>query len=286
MNSDFIYLPQRTVVSLQGPDTMALLERLVTNATTDWASGETRYGALLTPQGKIIADYLALRTDEGVLLDVSKDHAADLAKRLKMFRLRSDVEIELLDKLRVMGSLKPDAGPFESAAYIYQDPRYPDGRSRVLVEGPAADTDERALAAYHADRIANLVPEQGADFGNAEVFPAEINMDVLNGVALNKGCFVGQEVVSRMHRRGKIRKRTLSVTLPDSVSVQPGDDIKAPLPIGTISSVSGNRALALIRVDRLVSAQQSGLAPTLHETPVTFEKPAWLEAELARMEET
>lgn len=286
MTYGFIHLPQRTIVSLRGPDTMALLERLVTNATTEWASGETRYGALLTPQGKIIADYLALRTDEGVLLDVSKDHAADLAKRLKMFRLRSDVGIEVLGNLLVMASLELDPDPLEGAAYIYQDPRYPGGRTRALVEGTAADTDASALAAYHADRIANVVPEQGADFNAAEVFPAEINMDVLDGVALNKGCFVGQEVVSRMHRRGKIRKRTLCVTLPDAVSAQPGDDIKAPLPIGTISSVAGHHALALVRVDRLWSAQQSGAAPTVHETPVTFEKPGWLEAELARMEET
>jgi hypothetical protein len=286
MTSGFIHLPQRTIVSLQGPDTMALLERLVTNATTEWASGETRYGALLTPQGKIIADYLALRTDAGVLLDVSKDHAADLAKRLKMFRLRSDVDIEVLDHLYVMASLEPDSDTFEGAACIYQDPRYPDGRTRVLVEGTVPDADASALTAYHADRIANVVPEQGADFGAAEVFPAEINMDVLEGVALNKGCFVGQEVVSRMHRRGKIRKRTLSVTVPETLTVQPGDDVKAPLPIGTISSVAGNRALALVRVDRLLSAEKSGAAPTLHETPVTFEKPGWLEAELARMEET
>jgi folate-binding protein YgfZ len=286
MTSGFIHLPQRTIVSLQGPDTMALLERLVTNATTEWASGETRYGALLTPQGKIIADYLSLRTDDGVILDVSKDHAADLAKRLKMFRLRSDVDIEVLDHLHVMASLEPDPDPFEGAAYIYQDPRYPDGRTRVLVEGTVPDADASALTSYHADRITNVVPEQGSDFGAAEVFPAEINMDALNGVALNKGCFVGQEVVSRMHRRGKIRKRTLSVTVPETLTVQPGDDIKAPLPIGTISSVSGNRALALVRVDRLLAAEKSGAAPTLHETPVTFEKPGWLEAELARMEET
>ncbi|MCH9752210.1 MAG: folate-binding protein, partial [Alphaproteobacteria bacterium] len=225
MTSGFIHLPQRTIVSLRGPDTMALLERLVTNATTEWASGETRYGALLTPQGKIIADYLALRTDDGVILDVSKDHAADLAKRLKMFRLRSDVEIEVLDHLHVMASLAPDQVPLEGAAYIYQDPRYPDGRTRVLVEETIPDANASALAAYHADRIANVVPEQGADFGAAEVFPAEINMDALNGVALNKGCFVGQEVVSRMHRRGKIRKRTLSATVPETLNVQPGDDI-------------------------------------------------------------
>ncbi len=285
MNSDYTYLPQRAVISLPGPDTIALLERLVTNATTDWSSGETRYGALLTPQGKIIADYLALRTQDGVLLDVARAHAADLAKRLKMFRLRSQVEIELRQDLHVVAGTGPAASSVDNAAFTYQDPRYRDGRPRALIEGPAPDVQPDAFADYHADRIASVIPEQDADFGSAAVFPAEINMDVLGGVALNKGCFVGQEVVSRMHRRGKIRKRTLSIEFPDGLTVQPGDEIMAPLPIGVVTSVSGTRALALVRTDRLLAAERAGETPTLHETPVRLEKRAWLEAELARMEE-
>ena len=89
MASPFVYLPHRAIVSLAGPDTITLLERLVTNDTTDWGPGTTRYGALLTPQGKVLADYLAVRTADGVLLDVSKTEVDALAKRLKLFRLRS-----------------------------------------------------------------------------------------------------------------------------------------------------------------------------------------------------
>lgn len=285
MTFDYVHLPQRAVISLQGPDTIALLERLVTHATTDWPDGETRYGALLTPQGKVIADYLAVRTRDGVLLDVAKAHAGDLAKRLKMFRLRSQVDIDLREDLQVLASLQPAGDPLEDATFTYSDPRYPGGRARALIERSAPDPRPDAIAAYHTDRIAHVVPEQGEDYGAAAVFPSEINMDVLHGVALNKGCFVGQEVVSRMHRRGKIRKRTLSVILPDGLAVQPGDEIKAPLPIGAVTSVSGTRALALVRTDRLNAAQQAGEEPSLHETPVRLEKPAWLGAELARMEE-
>lgn len=285
MSSDFIHLPHRTVIALKGQDVIALLERLVTNATTDWAEGETRYGALLTPQGKIIADYLAVRTDDGVLLDVAKAYAADLAKRLKMFRLRSQVDIELREDLHVAASIESQPVGFDGAAFNYQDPRYPDGRARALCLGTAQQGATDSLALYHADRVANGVPEQDADFGTASVFPADINMDILDGVALNKGCFVGQEVVSRMHRRGKIRKRTLPVSIPASLTVQPGDEIKAPLPIGTVTSVSKTSALALVRTDRMQSAQQSGEMLMIHETPVTMEIPGWLGAELTRMDQ-
>ena len=87
-------LPNRSILVLSGPDTLALLERTVTHTVADWAEGEARYGALLTPQGKIIADYIAHRTAEGVQIDVHAEAAEDLLKRLKMFRLRSAVEIE------------------------------------------------------------------------------------------------------------------------------------------------------------------------------------------------
>lgn len=287
MTSSLVFLPHRTVVTLQGPDTITLLERLVTNDTTDWAAGDTRYGALLTPQGKVIADYLALRTEDGVQLDVSRDHAADLAKRLKLFRLRSQVEIEVREDLFVFAGLQPCEAPTPNvpdAVSAYRDPRYPDGRLRVVAAREDLFEPAKSLADYHADRIAHSVPEQGSDFGAAEVFPAEINMDVLNGVALNKGCFVGQEVVSRMHRRGKIRKRTLLLRTHENETLAPGAEIMAPLPIGSVTSAAANMALAIVRVDRLIAAEQAGEPTKTGETPVTLEKPGWLVEELASMQ--
>ena len=109
MSSPFAYLGHRAVLSLSGPDTMTLLERLVTNPTDNWAPGDTRYGALLTPQGKVLSDFLALRTAEGVLLDTSKAYVEDLAKRLKLFRLRSKVEIEILEDVFVVAGELTDS---------------------------------------------------------------------------------------------------------------------------------------------------------------------------------
>ncbi|MEL6755202.1 MAG: folate-binding protein [Pseudomonadota bacterium] len=297
MASPFAYLAHRAVLSLSGPDTMTLLERLVTNGTLDWSSGEARYGALLTPQGKVIADYLALRTDEGVLLDVAKDFVADLAKRFKLFRLRSQVEIEILEDVFVVAGLEDAVSgvrPISGAQYVYLDTRYPGGRLRgfatneswVAWYGYHPAEWSRPIDAYHRDRITHGIPEQGFDFATADVFPADINMDVLGGVALNKGCFVGQEVVSRMHRRGQIRKRTLPLQGAANTEIETGADLLAPLSIGTVSSAEGPFALARVRVDRMLKSEGEGHTPHIHETPVMIEKPEWLRAELKAMQET
>ena len=286
MDSSVFQLTDRSVLCLEGPDTIALLERLVTNDTRDWEPGAARYGGLLTPQGKVIADFLAVRTPDGVWLDVAKAYIEDLAKRLKMFRLRSQVEIEIRSDLSVFASAAPSVLPPEGEALAYRDPRYPDGRMRAFAADGIIDGAQQDLQAYHADRIAHGIAQQGVDFGAAEVFPSDINMDVLGGVALNKGCFVGQEVVSRMHRRGKIRKRTLRLASPEGLAGAPGDALMAPNPIGQLTSATSGQGLALIRVDRLLQAERAGEPILLNESSVTIEKPDWLAAELAAIDVT
>ncbi|MEM7767015.1 MAG: folate-binding protein [Pseudomonadota bacterium] len=299
MATPYTYLPDRAVLALTGPDTIALLERLVTHSTANWTPGENRYGALLTPQGKIIADYLALRTALGVLLDVASNALADLHKRLTLFRLRADVTLTPRDDLFVIAGTDPaDHGPrpISGTAHVLVDPRYLGGRLRAFAtqdewQGwhgghPAEST--RPLPDYHADRIANAVGEWGSDFAAAQVFPADINMDKMTGVDLQKGCFVGQEVVSRMHRRGNIRRRTVALTSTGSgsgtgsgIDLTPGTPIQAETPIGEITSVEGPRALARIRIDRLARADSNAL--TVNGAPVQLHIPDWLAAEMAAL---
>ncbi|MEM1087987.1 MAG: folate-binding protein [Pseudomonadota bacterium] len=297
MSSPYAYLPHRGVLSLSGPDTIELLERLVTHNVKAWAPGETRYGALLTPQGKIIADYLALRTVEGVLLDVDKDALPDLAKRFKLFRLRAKVEIEAREDLFVIAGLEETSHgvrPISGALEVYLDPRYPGGRLRGLATreswgawyGYHPAEWSVPLDVYHADRIANGVAEQGADFETASIFPADINMDIHAGVDMRKGCFVGQEVVSRMHRRGRIRKRTLTVALPHSDNTLTDTEQHSFSPkVGRISSVEGAQALAHVHLERLARALSSDEPILLNETPVTIEIPAWLSEEMQALQE-
>ncbi|KCZ88122.1 YgfZ/GcvT domain-containing protein [Hyphomonas jannaschiana] len=262
--------PHRSLIRLSGPDTIALLERTVTNSVKDWAAGEVRYGALLTPQGKIISDYTVLRTDDGVLLDVHEDAAEDLMKRLKMFRLRAAVEIALDDTFAAVRD--PDGS----------DPRSPTLWGRKWV--PLAEAGDLIPDAdWTANRIAAGVPEWGSDYRAAEVFPTDINMDVMGGIDYKKGCFVGQEVASRMKRRGKIRKRTLIV---HGAGLTAGADILAGAPIGTVTSAAGDTGLALVRTDRLQKALTGSADLTCNEAPARFELQDWAEAELAALTET
>lgn len=263
MQDTLDHLPDRAVLSLDGPDTIALLERLVTHTTEGWEEGAARYGALLTPQGKIIADFIALRTQDGVLLDVHEEAIEDLARRLKLFRLRAKVEIAPAKEL----------GVFIGAGFA--DPRSPALPPRTI--GPLGDGPEAKN--YDAARLAADIPEMGRDFGASEVFPTDVNMDRLGGIDYYKGCFVGQEVVSRMYRRGRIRKRTIAATgegLASGMAVTAGGR-----PLGEITSTDGTRALIRLRTDRLAAALEADAPIEADGQTLRLTLPAWLDEELA-----
>jgi tRNA-modifying protein YgfZ len=256
-------LPNRSIIRLSGPDMLTLLDRTVTHSVDNWNTGEMRYGALLTPQGKVIADYLAMLSLENIYLDVHSGAADDLERRLKLFRLRSDVQIErLTDDVVTEGS--------------WVDVRSTQLPHRAI--SPKAEIGlEMPYEEWHKARIAAGVPEWGADYRASEVFPTDVNLDVMGGIDYKKGCFVGQEVASRMKRKAKIRKRTLPV---HGAGLKQGADVLAGSSIGNVTSVSGTMGLALIRTDRMVSAEAAGHAFTCGGQPVTIDRPAWLELEL------
>lgn len=265
-------LPHRAILSLTGPDTLALMERTVTHKVADWAEGELRYGALLTPQGKVIVDYLALRTGDGVLIDVHEDAADDLVKRLKLFRLRSAVEITR-DDARAAATGEAGAEDPRSAAL----PR----RGIVPASEVSGALDPRD---YEAARLAAGVAEWGADYRAAEVFPTDINMDVMGGVDYRKGCFVGQEVASRMKRKGLIRKRTVRIA---GAGLEPGAEVRAGTALlGTVTSCLGAQGLALLRTDRWAKAVSAGEAAAVGDAPAELRPAPWLEDEMKTLLET
>ena len=257
-------LPHRAILSLTGPDTLALLERTVTHKVADWAEGEARYGALLTPQGKVIVDYLAYRAADGVRIDVHEEAADDLAKRLKLFRLRSAVEIARDEGL--VAALSMEGAP---------DPRSARLPKRAVV---AAEAAEEPLPGWDGLAIAAGVPEWGRDYRAAEVFPTDINMDLMNGVDYRKGCFVGQEVASRMKRKGLIRKRMVRLR---GSALAPGAEVRAGAGvIGTVTSAAGSEGLALIRTDRFAKSIMAKEAVTVNDAPAEIEGAPWLIAEV------
>lgn len=233
-----IQSPYASVLTLSGPDTITLLERLVTCRVDNLTAGENLPGALLTPQGKIIADFHLTRTNDGCTLQVHADAAADLEKRLKMFRLRSDVKI-----------------------------------SSEAISPPSLDDQAR---------IESGLSVYGADFAGSDVFPTDINLDVRGGVDYKKGCFVGQEVVSRMMRRGKIRKRTLILR---GEGLTKGDPVLAgERRLGFITSATDISALAILRIDHLSQALIDKAELSSNGAPLEPALPDWVKAEMEALQ--
>ena len=263
-----LFLSNRAIISVSGADAEPFLNGILTTSTLGLEDGAFRYGALLTPQGKVIADALITRRADAVLLDCAASAAPALIKRLALMKLRAAVSI---GESRDLG-----VAVFEGAA----DPRDDRAPRRRIVPR----TEGHDPTPYHEARIAAGVAEQGADFSAEDVFPADINMDLVGGVDFRKGCFVGQEVVSRMKRRGTARRRTLKLALTGAAS--PGSPVLAgDFEIGLLTSISGGAALARVRIDRLAEAWAKGETLSAGGAPIVFDRPYWLAGELAALAE-
>jgi tRNA-modifying protein YgfZ len=261
-------LPDRGVVKVSGGDARDFLNGLVTTDVTLLHPGFGRFGALLTPQGKIIVDFLITEAPSGqgggFLLDCPRALAQALTDKLGFYKLRAKVAVEnLSDSLAVLAAWEGDFSTKPDLAFA--DPRSPSLGWRILVPAELAQkvadqigADLVDSSAYDAQRIASGVPRGGLDFMYGDAFPHETNMDRLHGVDFDKGCYVGQEVVSRMQHRGTARTRTLRIVLED-FSPEPGTAILAgDKPVGTIGSTAGRNGLALIRTDRAADALAAG----------------------------
>ncbi len=260
------FLEDRGVVEVEGEDARALLQRLITNDVETLRSGEARYAALLTPQGKVSVDFLvADRSSEAAdrfLLDCPLHRAADLAVALTRYRLRAKVRVA--DLSSASGVLASWPQPPSGQDAVYRDPRHPDLGYRAIVARPsipAAAASAEAGRAYTAHRIACAIPAGGADFAYGDAFPHDANLDRLNGIDFGKGCYVGQEVVSRVHHRGTARKRIEPVTFVGE-SPRIGADITVgEIVVGTMGSSHSGRGLAMVRVDRVADAAALGAPP-------------------------
>src|ERR1700719_1457118 len=265
-------LPDRGVVKVSGEDARNFLNGLVTTDVTQLAPGQGRFGALLTPQGKIIVDFLITEASTGhgggFLIDCPRPLAQSLATKLGFYKLRAKVVLEdLSDSLGVIAAwggepaMKPDlafADPRDMAlGWRILAPQELAQKVADLIGADLLDSD-----AYEAHRIACGAPRGGLDFMYGDAFPHETNMDRLHGVDFDKGCYVGQEVVSRMQHRGTARTRTVRVTL-EGGAPEPGEMLLAGgKPVGTMGTTAGHRGLALIRIDRTADALEAGIPLT------------------------
>ncbi|GLQ24378.1 glycine cleavage system protein T [Algimonas ampicilliniresistens] len=234
----------RTVLKLSGEGVRDWLSGLVTNSL----SAPVTFAALLTPQGKIIADMFITDRGDYLLLDAPQTMGEALHKRLKMYRLRALIEIEdVSDTFNVHCLWNCD----DDCEVGDTDPRLPALGRRLISNNKKASTGD-----WDAHRLSLGVPDSEWDFGTASTFPADACMDQLNGVDFHGGCFVGQEVVSRMRRMTTVRKRMRGLVL--NGPAEAGDKIKAgERSVGQVLHVSGTQAMALVRLDRLREASVS-----------------------------
>lgn len=271
------YLPDRGVVKVSGDDARGFLNGLLTADITLVRPGTGRFGALLTPQGKIISDFLVTEAPGGhgggFLFDCPKALAPQFAQRLNFYKLRAKVAVE--DISDSIGVLAVWDGPSEIALDLaFPDPRDERLGWRILLPQDMAEKAAQVLSAalvdaadYDAHRIALGVPRGGVDFVYGDAFPHEANMDRLHGVDFDKGCYVGQEVVSRMQHRGIARTRVVRVTF-DSAPLDGLDVMAGDKTIGKMGSAAGGRGLALLRIDRVGDALKEGTALTAGNIPI------------------
>ena len=290
----------RAVLSVKGVEARDFLQGLVTQDVGTVTADRSAYGALLTPQGKVLFDFFLIADgagpDERILLDVASSRAADLVKRLKLYKLRARLEIADEPDLAVVlgwgGEPSAPAGfvtQRDAACITYVDPRLDGLGTRTIV--PRADAEALAAqigeiaphSAYDDHRLALGVPESVSDIIPEQTFAMDANLDRLNGVAYAKGCFVGQEVASRMKRKGEVKKRMLKVEFDGPVPAIGASVTAGESTLGEVRSVGAEtaaqgRAMALIRIDRLAAAIEKGFAPHIGDLPVSLAEPAYLYA--------
>jgi tRNA-modifying protein YgfZ len=278
-------LPDRGVVKVVGNDPRSFLNGLLTTDVTKVTPAQARFGALLTPQGKIVADCIVAEAPAedggGFFLDCPRALAGELVQKLNFYKLRAKVICE--DLSEVLGVMAVwDGNGSTEYGLIYSDPRLPALGQRVmlpphLAKEAAADLGAELMeaAAYEAHRIAQGVPRGGVDFIYGDAFPHETDMDQLAGVDFDKGCYIGQEVVSRMEHRGTARNRIVPIAaegfVPDAgLPVMAGEK-----QVGVTGSHAGNRGLAMLRLDRVADARAAGLPLVAGGVTITPEKPDW-----------
>ena len=278
-------LPDRGVVKIVGDGTRNFLNGLVTADMLNLTAGSARFCALLTPQGKIIADFIATEAPAqdggGFFLDIPRALGATLVDKLNLYKLRAKVIIE--DLSEVLGVLAAWGGTAATEyGLCYADPRLPALGLRVmlpphLAADAAADLGADLVDAgeYEAHRIALGVPRGGLDFSYGDAFPHETDMDQLGGVDFAKGCYIGQEVVSRMEHRGTARTRAVPVRY-DGAAPEAGVPVVAgERQLGVMGSTAAGRGLALLRLDRVADAMSRNEQLLGGGVPIRLVKPDW-----------
>ncbi|WP_157015163.1 CAF17-like 4Fe-4S cluster assembly/insertion protein YgfZ [Mesorhizobium xinjiangense] len=276
-----VHLSDRALIQVTGPDAEALLQNVITPDLDALQPGAAKPGALLTPQGKILFDFLISRHGaDGLRIECRAETADELVGRLKLYKLRAKADIKKENQNLVAVSWPDDSTPSQSdssasesdSAAGLTDLRFPaDAGVRRFYDAPPPAS--AGLEDWHRHRIAAGVAESGADYALGDAFPHDVLLDQNDGIGFKKGCYVGQEVVSRMQHRGTARRRIL-IAEADGPLPEPGTPVTADgRAIGTLGSSVGPTGLALVRIDKARDAMDAGTAILAGETALHLRIP-------------
>jgi len=276
-----VQLEDRALITLAGPDAEHFLQNIITTDLDSLKAGEARAGALLSPQGKILFDFLVFRDGGHLALDCRGDAIADFVRRLMLYRLRAKVEISADDKRKVAvrwvdSGARSDDGPRGSSdeSTAAADTRFPKELAveRIYGHAPAGTTDRHA---WDTLRIDHGIAESGSDYQLGDAFPHDVLLDQMSGVGFKKGCYIGQEVVSRMQHRGTARRRVLIASGAGPLPPAGADLMADGRSVGTLGTTAGSRGLAIARIDKVKAAMDSGLPIVGGAVPVGLAIPDW-----------
>lgn len=253
-------LDSRALIRVSGPDARPFLHNLLTQDVESLAPGDLRFGALLSPPGRLLFDLFLLGLEDGVLLDVAADRRDALLQRLAMYRLRAQVVVEPDDRAVF-------AAWDEAAEGFRPDPRTPMLGGRRYGDGVETNATEDD---WQVHRLAVGVPDPATDAPSDKVYPIEADFDLLNGIDFQKGCFVGQETTSRMKRRGAIKTRMLPIAFDGPVPPFGAEILNGQLRAGEVLAGRENAAMALVRLDRMDGPL------TIDGRPATVRRPVWM----------
>ncbi|MEO3470312.1 folate-binding protein [Roseomonas sp. CAU 1739] len=269
-------LPDRGVLEVAGPDRAAFLQGLVSNDVAAIPAGQAAWAALLTPQGKWLADFFVIPADDVLLLDVERAQAASLVQRLSRFRLRSKVTLRDVSAdwhVHAAWGAAPDV-----AAIVVPDPRLAEAGWRVLA-GAALPADATAED-YDRHRLALGLPDGSRDMESEKSVLLEGGFDELNGVSWSKGCYMGQELTARTRYRGLLKRRLVPVDVTGPLPA-PGSALanSTGAEVGEMRSGRDGQGIALLRLDALGRAPfRAGDALVVPRIPGWMRLPAREEA--------
>ncbi|MGO8143837.1 folate-binding protein YgfZ [Rhizobium leguminosarum] len=270
-----VFLKDRSLLFVSGAEAQSFLQNLITTDIAALGADEARPGALLTPQGKILFDFMIWQDGEGYTIETDAGQRDGLLQRLTMYKLRAAVTLAPSTEEGVTVSWSEDAEDSQGArgSQGARDSRF--AKAGVTLTRRAGRHGDGAEALYDALRIRHGIVASGSDFALQDAFPHDVLMDFNGGLSFRKGCYVGQEVVSRMQHRGTARRRVVTVSAATDLPGTGTEITAAGKPVGTLGSVDGGNGLAIVRIDRAGAAMAAGTPLLAGDTPVSLVLPAW-----------